>query len=252
MAKRSAAATPAAEPRPLRTLFTIAHTVPGRLRLKLLPPHNQARLEEGRATLAAAGGVRDVRAHVAAWSLIVEYNPRQVSVDGLLDLPLPAPIAGATPATAPAAPAYPDEVEASTEIGAPIAVVWRILTDPEHISLHAPGTVHVDGAVDADHWLAEVEVLGRTVKLQVDVIERTQEQRLVLQMNGSLRAQLTATLEPAGAATRLHERLEFAVPGRFLGRFVSKVAARPRLRNELTEHVGKIKEAAESGYEGEG
>lgn len=246
MAKRSAAAPPAAEARPLRTLFSIAHTVPGRLRLKLLPPHHPARLEEGRATLAAAAGVRDVRAHTAAWSLIVEYDPRRSSADTLLDMPLP--VVGA----ASAAPSYPDEVEAATEIGAPLADVWHILTDPEHISLHAPGTVHVDGAIDADHWTAAVEVLGRTVKLQVDVVERQQEQRLVLQMNGSLRARLTATLEPAGEATRLHERLEFSLPGKFLGRLVSKVAAKPRLRYELAEHLGKIKKAVEAGDERRG
>lgn len=219
----------------LSTQVSVAHTVPGRLRLKLNPPQSGHRLAAAGAALAGVPGVQGVRTSTSAWSLVVEYDPARVGSAALLAVPVPD---GAAPTAS-----YPDQVEASAFVAAPPHAVWQTLADPQRMALHIPGTMRVTGTVNAEHWTAEIEVLGKVVTEQVHVAERQRERRLVLTLDGALRARMTVTLTPDSGGTRLHERLEYALPGRFLGRLVNAVAARPRLRAQLAQHLARIADA---------
>ena len=225
----------------LGSAFTVAHTVPGRLRLKLPHPHPAALLDAARVALTPLAGVRDVRVNSGARSLVIEYDPRTVAQAALLGTGLEH---------GSAAPAdmgdYKDAVEASLVVDGSRAAVWRVLGDPVFAALHAPGTVQITGVADGG-WSARIEVLGKTIDARIAVAESVPEERLVLRIDGRLRARLTTTLSPAGTGTRLRERLEYSLPGSFIGTAVSRLAARPRLREELAEHLERIARAAGTG-----
>lgn len=234
-----------AAPTTLGSAFTVAHTVPGRLRLKLPHPHPASLLDASHQALIELAGVRDVRVNAGARSLVVEYDARAVAQSTLLATLLE----GAPVPAAQAKGAYHNAVEASTTIDAPPAAVWRVLGDPAFAALHAPGSIHIDGTANGG-WTATIEVLGQTLPARVELAERIPEERLVLRIDGRLRARLTTTLRPEGSGTRVHERLEYSLPGSFLSRAVSRVAARPRLQEELTEHLERIARATDDGVAG--
>lgn len=239
-------AAPATAPSPddaqtLGRAFSVAHTVPGRLRLKLTPPHQPARLEAGRAALAAAAGVQSVRARAGAWSLVVEYDPRRTTATALLALPLRRSESGTAEA-----PSLADAAEAETLIAASPARVWESLIRPDHHVGCFPGAVELVSAADEDHMTLAIEVLGKVLTQELTIVERVPEQRLVVALSGSLRAKSVMTLRPDGAGTRLHERVEYTLPGRLLGQLIGRLAARPRLTAEIADHLARVKAAAES------
>lgn len=219
---------------PLGARFRVVHAVNGRLRLKLDPPRSRARLEAGRTALAAVSGVREVRSSASAWSLIVEYDPAGLTPAALLHLPL-------AETAMPAADAFPESVEAVAVVAASPERVWHVLSDPEQLMRHTPTAARVWGTPDADHWTAEIEILGERMTERVDIIERVPDRRLVLALtDGPVRARITLTLEADVAQTRLRERLDYALPGNFLERLASKVAVGPQLRAQLHAHLDRI------------
>jgi copper chaperone CopZ len=70
----------------LPPILEVRHRLPGRLRLRLAPlrgdPEGAARLA---ASLAAAPGVHEVRAHPRTGSVLVQYDPARVDADELVE-----------------------------------------------------------------------------------------------------------------------------------------------------------------------
>jgi Heavy metal associated domain 2 len=64
---------------------TVAHTTPGRLRIRLQMPRGQGKLHQVASELDAVPGTETVRANHTARSVTVTYDPHQVSASALLD-----------------------------------------------------------------------------------------------------------------------------------------------------------------------
>ena len=183
------AAPGASDLRPsFRLPFTIAHSLPGRLRLRLNPPGEESHLKGAATALEAVDGVKRVYIRVAGRSLIVEYERSWTDPEALLEA---------------AVSAVPEDygfktVEAEMSMPAPINRVWEVIVDPRYFSLHLPEAVHVTDIRDSSHWLVEFKALRRRFQLEVRMVERWPEQRVVLHAEGSFTAKITITLSESG------------------------------------------------------
>jgi carbon monoxide dehydrogenase subunit G len=212
-----------------RLPFTIAHSLPGRLRLRLNPPGEESHLKGAASALEAVDGVKRVYIRVAGRSLIVEYERAGTNPQALLEA---------------AVSAVPDDygfktVEAEMSVPAPVNRVWEVIVDPRYFTLHLPEAVHVTDIRDSSHWLVEFKALRRRFQLEVRVVERWPEQRVVLHAEGSFTAKITITLTESGSSTLVRERVEYLLPPGMLAALIGRFSS-TRLRNGLLSHLATV------------
>jgi carbon monoxide dehydrogenase subunit G len=212
-----------------RLPFSIAHSLPGRLRLRLDPPGEPSHLRGAAAALEANEGVKRVSVHVAGRSLIVEYERAETDAQALLRA---------------AVSAVPEDygwrtVEASMNVPAAINRVWEVIVDPRYFSLHLPEAVRITDIRDSAHWLIEFTAFRRRFQMEVRVVERWPEQRVVLEAEGSFTARLTVTLTESGDETLVREKVEYQLPSGVVAALIGKISSR-RLRDGLFSHLTTV------------
>ena len=212
-----------------RPPFSIAHSLPGRLRLRLSARGDESHLRGAAAVLETIQGVEQVHTHLAARSLIIEYDRDVTDPEVLLQAALSA---------------VPKDygfkvVQAQMTVAAPVSRVWEVIVDPRYFSLHLPEAVRVTEIRDPGHWLVEFSAFRKRFRLDVHVVERLPEERVVLRADGSFTAVVTITLAASGDATIVSERVEYELPDGLIAALVGRISSR-RLRDGLLAHLTAV------------
>ncbi|MFC6733509.1 MULTISPECIES: SRPBCC family protein [unclassified Haladaptatus] len=151
-------------------------------------------------------------------------------------------------------------VEASTTVQAPPAYVWEVYSDVDrYAELSAAFTDRVtyvsDGPVGKGTIYREYGGVGPIKDESEWVI--TAFDRPTRQVHegdlGVMQPVLTATFEPVGDATRVHQSIEYEFLPRIrpVGRIVEALFVNRSMKRGLADTLANLKRMAEQGYEAE-
>lgn len=110
------------------------------------------------------------------------------------------------------------------EVAASVDTLWDVLNDVERVAPFVPGfeLQEVDGETYRGTIKIKVGAITASYNAEIEVLERNRdERRVVMEMKGrerrgpgSVHAQVTSRLQPAGAATKIRLDTEVQVTGR--------------------------------------
>lgn len=139
-------------------------------------------------------------------------------------------------------------VEESTQLEAPMEMVFLQVTDPRRVSEWNPSVIEVQ---DVDYplrvgasWRQTVSVLGRIERVTCRVIRYEPPVHGELEVSGDREARLWTHCDPSGSGTRLTQGIEFEPPGGRLRALVGTAAA-VTMRRELRATIERQRETLE-------
>lgn len=208
---------------------TVAHQVRGRLRLRLRDRHNLALLARVEAGLHAAAGVTSVRCNEAAGSLVVEYDPAQLSGADLLQLLLPEQARSQE---------MRPRVDESAFLPTTAERIWATLGDPARAPAHLPAILRLR-ETGPGRWQVMLDLLGQQLEGTVSLAEQVSDRRLVLVLQGAVSGRYVLSLTPQAGGTLVREQVAYELPEAFLSRALGRVAE-PVIRRLVREHLGAL------------
>jgi hypothetical protein len=165
----------------IRDAFPVAHSIPGRIRLKLGRGRPLPELNAAADCFMSMPGITRLHVNAAARSVTVEYRPDVVGPDELLDVP--------SRGTARAYRNLQFAIQERWLAPAAAQEVWELVTDFTRVQLFADDTIEAP-CNNADRWSVKVAGVTATVSLT----ERVPGSRLVLAVNGPLVLEVTVSL----------------------------------------------------------
>lgn len=213
---------------------TVAHQLPGRLRLRLRQGAQRDCLVAIEDSLMRASGVYRARVNEAAASIVVEYDAARQSAEALLALPVRKILERE---------AERAQIEESIELPASPEEVWSILDAPGATASQFPAVFRVQEAAP-NEWLVTLDLLGEELNGRVRLTESTPPQRIAVVLNGDVsgRCVLSLSALPGGTGTRLREQVFYELPGALLARTIGKLAG-PAIRRLVREHLASVERA---------
>lgn len=212
----------------IEDVMMVAHQVQGRVRFRVRAHTGNASLGAVERAILAAPGVLHVRVNETAASIIVEYDPSVRSVESLLALTVDA--------------RWPVDVGArideSIVVAASLDEVWAVLDDPGKAAANIPSELHVDRE-DSETWRVTLEVFGRRLQGRVRLTERLPNERLVLDLDGSVQGRYVLQLRVEPEGTRVHGLIWYDLGSALLDLAVGPMAD-SAIRRMLCEHLALI------------
>jgi uncharacterized protein YndB with AHSA1/START domain len=144
-------------------------------------------------------------------------------------------------------------VETSVDIRAPIAAVFREITDPRRAAEWNPDIVEVRDPVlpvgVGTTWTQVMSVTGRILTLQCRIVRYDAPTYGELEVSGDQNARITTRCDELNGITRVSHRVDFVPPRGALGAIAGSVM-KGMLQRELTRTAARQRETLERENKG--
>lgn len=142
-------------------------------------------------------------------------------------------------------------VERSIYIAAPPHRVWEVVTDPLLAPRWNRNVVEICDVSDTpvragSTWTQIVVILGRKTTMRARIVEFDPPHTGLIELAGPASGRITTRVEAAEGGSRVHQAMEFSVPGGPLGQLAA-AAAEPTVTRELDESLRRQKQMLEEG-----
>ena len=140
----------------------------------------------------------------------------------------------------------------SVEISRPPADVFAYVTDPSHLPLWQESVVRVDSDDAPTHVGTRAVVVRRVGRREMESVAEVAEMQPptrwgVRGVDGSVRGDVTGTIEPLENGTRSRVTLALELKGHGIGKLLVPLFVQRQAEKEMPRNAQNLKELLESG-----
>jgi uncharacterized protein YndB with AHSA1/START domain len=140
----------------------------------------------------------------------------------------------------------------SVEISRPPADVFAYVTDPSHLPLRQESVVRVDSDDAPTHVGTRAVLVRRVGRREMESVAEVAELQPptrwgVRGVDGSVRGDVTGTIEPFENGTRSRVTLALELKGHGIGKLLVPLFVQRQAEKEMPRNVQNLKELLESG-----
>jgi uncharacterized membrane protein len=139
-------------------------------------------------------------------------------------------------------------IQKSITINAPAERVWEILDDMEVQSELNPNLKilsHIPAPIGGHNIKWEYKMAGMTFSGETTMIEFDRPKREVFDSKGGIDSRWEWTLTSQGSTTDASLKLEYTMPGSFLGAAFNKLVIQGQNEQDIEEQLANLKRLAE-------
>ena len=142
--------------------------------------------------------------------------------------------------------------ERSIVINAPVEKVFAVIDDLRRVPEYMHGVVRTADIKQTPRRIGDTmrltySVMGLRFPMKATVLEREENKRGVIKMEGGMNGTITGTYEPQGSATKVTWRFDYTMKGGILGKAVNALLVERMNERNAEVSLENLKMICEAG-----